>query len=145
MEEILSNLGKMIHEFDESHFGIYVATGPQQGGNNSPERRIGRVVQVRKEAGDYGSDIVFLRHWTGELWTHTNQAFFKVRDEYTEILNKKFEDILNDPTMDKPNTPYTMADGHKKKGFIIPSPIKEGESTPLRDIRNKLKQKIGEL
>ena len=144
MEEILYNAGKMISDFDESHFGIYVTTGPQAG-RPPIERMIGKVVQVRKEAGMFGSDIVFLRHCTGELCTHENQAFFKVPDEYTKKLDEKFKDVLSDKTIDKPKTTYSIRGKQKRKGFIIPSKIKAGETTPLREVKSRIIEKLNNI
>ena len=54
--------------------GQFVVTGPQMGGG--AERRIGFCVQIRKQRGQFGSDMVFLRHPDGGLVTHENQSYF---------------------------------------------------------------------
>jgi hypothetical protein len=47
--------------------GQFVITGAQAGG--PLERRIGFCVQIRKKCGQFGSDLLFLRHPSGELVT----------------------------------------------------------------------------
>lgn len=142
MEHIVIASRERINEFKEEDFGIYVATGLQSNSSdsNTPLRRIGKVVQVRQEAGAWGSDIVFLRHWDGDLWMHENQSFYKVPKEFTTEL----DELYKERTSDTRKTPYSMGGKFKRKGFIIPSKVKEGESTPLRDVRNKIINLIDE-
>jgi len=130
--------GKMIHKWDLEHKNAYVITGMQQGGNNV-DKRIGRVVQVRIEAGDFGSDNVLLRHSNNNLVQHTNQCFYLIPDKFKVYLDECFEDVCMD---DSDKYEYTLSGKQGMKGFIIPSPIKKGESTPMRDIKNAIYRKI---
>lgn len=134
--------GKVINTWTNDHKNKYVITGHQQGSNEF-ERRIGRVVQVRLEAGDYGSDNVLLRHYDNELRQHANQSFWEIPDKFNEYLNEIFKEVYLD---DSDNYEYTITNGlMPEKGFIIKSKIKDGESTPMRDIKEKLIKKISKL
>lgn len=129
-------MGEIIHNWKENYFNKYVITGMIQG--SEPEKRIGRLIQVRLEVGDFGSDAVFLRHSDGSLSVHTNQCFFLIPDEYIKEIEFDFE---SEDTID---TEYTQGHENPEIGFIIPSPIKDGESTPMRDIKNALYNRISD-
>lgn len=132
--------GEMIHNWNLSHKNRYVITGLQQGGA-SVNQRIGRVAQVRLESGYFGSDNVLLRHCNNELTQHTNQSFWLIPEKYTEYLDECFKDAFLD---DSDTQEYTLQGQQPEKGFIIPSKVKEGESTPMRDIKAALSTKLGE-
>lgn len=133
--------GEMIHNWTDEHKNKYVVTGLQQGGSTF-DNRIGRVAQVRIEAGDFGSDNVLLRHCDGVLQQHTNQSFWLIPDEFTEYLNKCFEGVYLD---DSDKYDYTLNEGSPERGFIISSKVKEGESTPMREIKSAIHRKLSEL
>jgi len=147
METILREeqgfFGEMIHSWDLSHKNKYVITGLQQGGS-TVDTRVGIAVQVRLEAGDFGSDNVLLRHVNGKLQQHHNQSFWLIPDEYKEYLDEMFKDHLYD---DADEMEYTLgADrSNPEKGFIVPSKITEGESTPMRDIKSKIIEKLNDI
>jgi hypothetical protein len=116
-----------INEFKDSDFGQYVLTwlGPPK------EYMIGKLVQVRLEAGEYGSDMVLLRHADNVLMRHENQSFYRIDSKFYPELDILFKDINKDSI----DTEYTIAGGEQPKtGFIIPSEIPDGQSTPMRDI-----------
>jgi hypothetical protein len=121
----------------KEHFNSFVITGLIDG-DNSPLFRIGRVVQVRLEAGEYGSDLVLLRRYDGILTPHENQSFYLIKPEYLESVKDLFSEI----ELDEPNLEYTLRKEFPETGFIIPSKIKEGESTPMRNIKNALYNEI---
>jgi hypothetical protein len=133
--------GEMIHDWTNEHKNKYVITGLQQGGA-SVEKRVGRVAQVRIEAGDFGSDNVLLRHCDDVLQQHTNQSFWLIPDKFTEYLNECFKGAYLD---DCDKYDYTLNEGSPERGFIINSKIKEGESTPMRDIKSAIYGKLSEL
>ena len=135
-------MGEMIHKWKPEHKNKYVITGVQMGCKGF-DNRIGRVAQVRLEAGDYGSDNVLLRHCDNNLQQHTNQCFWLIPDKFKVYLDKCFKDAHID---DSDNFEYTLFDGEfAEKGFIVPSPIKKGETTPMRDIKNAIKKRLTEL
>lgn len=143
IDKILSDKNKYsivskIDRFSESDFGKYVITwlGPPH------NYMVGRLVQVRLEAGEFGSDMVLLRQYDNVLMRHENQSFYRVHEKYHNELDELFKDTDQDST----EITYTIAKGElPETGFIISSKIKDGESTPMRDIKKSLYNKIGEL
>jgi len=86
--------------------------------------------------------MVLLRQYDNVLMRHENQSFYRVSDKYQSDLDKLFEDTDKDST----EIEYTIANGEcPETGFIIPSKIKDGESTPMRDIKNAICNRIGEM
>jgi len=136
--------GEMVRAWEESDLNCYVITGPQQGGaeRNTPVAKIGRVVQVRLESGQFGSDTVFLRHANDSLTTHENQAFWKVPGEFKSYLDECFKDAYVDDPIEYE---YTIGKELPEKGFIVSSTVPEGESTPMRDIKASLHKSISKL
>lgn len=139
LNQIVADNGMMIRDFTDADHGKYLITGPQSG-NNKVDKYIGKIVQVRKEAGAWGSDIVFLRHYNS-LMMHENQFFFLVKEKYFAQLDELFKDSYKDVIGDS----YTMhgAEETRATGFIIPSKIKDGETTPLREVRKDIKESLG--
>ena len=133
--------GEMIHNWTNDHKNKYVITGMQQGGA-SIEKRIGRVAQVRIEAGDFGSDNVLLRHSDDVLQQHTNQSFWLIPDKFISDLDECFKDACLD---DADECEYTLNNGSPEQGFIIASKIKEGESTPMRDIKSAIYSNLNSI
>lgn len=129
----------MIHNFTEADFKKYIAVGFFF--NPPINIMIGKVVQVRKESGAFGSDQIFLRCQDGLLQVHENQSFYYVPERFTKELDELFSTV---PDEDKPNTTYSMMHKHKRKGFIIKSKVKEGETTPMREIHSLIMGKIEE-
>ena len=130
--------GDMIHDWTNEHKNKYVITGLQQDDNNV-DQRVGRVAQVRIGAGVFGSDIVLLRHCDDILQQHTNQSFWVIPDKFTGYLNACFKDAYLD---NSDEYEYSLEVGSTEKGFIINSKIKDGESTPMRDIKNGIYRKL---
>jgi len=58
------NYDKMTHFGSHPMPGEYVITGPQAGGFKGWNNYVGYVVQVRKKAGAFGSDMILLRPLT---------------------------------------------------------------------------------
>lgn len=57
------------------------------------EHQVCRVVQIRKEIGQFGSDMFFVRHADGSLVIWENQMFHKVKPEYIQ----KIQTVYNRP------------------------------------------------
>jgi hypothetical protein len=93
--------------------GEYVLTGAQVGnlrGEHGWDMYIGYVVQIRKQAGAFGSDMVLLRHPDGQLRRHENQFFFGLDDYWTAKAKSVFDDGI-DPSMEDYSQPYTLDNG----------------------------------
>lgn len=99
------------------------------------ERRIGRLVQVRKGVGAFGSDVLIIRLRDGSCATYEN-ALIRAADD------KRFEDafyrsngrtppqIPEQPCseIDTGNDEFTIAGKYPETGFVIEKP-KQPEST----------------
>lgn len=134
--------GKWITEWTPEHKDAYVITGMIAGKESIAENRVGRVVQIRLEAGDFGSDLVLLRHRNDSLVPHANQSFYLIPEKFKSYLDEEFKDTYKD---DSDAFPYTLQGQESEQGFIIASSVGEGESTPMRDIKNAIKGKISEI
>ena len=130
-------MGELIHKWKESDFGEYVVTGMIDG-DNSPLSRLGKLVQIRLEDGDWGSDCVLVRQADCILRPHVNQSFFRIPKKYYPEIEEFFKDVLVGDFHDRIDIEYTLSGEFPETGFIIPSKVKDGESTPMRDIKGKL-------
>lgn len=109
-------------EFTQSDFKRYIAVGFLI--NPPINVMIGKVVQIRKEWGAFGSDQIFLRCQDGLLQVHENQHFYFVPEEFKKELDELFKTV---PDKDNPNDIYSLMNKNKRAGFIVPSKIKDGE------------------
>lgn len=127
----------MIHSFNESDLNRLVVIGM----NNCSRYvdMIGKVVQVRLEAGAFGSDSVFLRRADGSLGNYENQSFHPLSGDELKKAMEMFTDVEIDTELT-----FTICNENEKTGFIVPSEVSEGQSTPMRDIKNALMCKIAE-
>lgn len=106
----------------------YVITGMIQGKECIAENRVGRVAQVRLEAGDYGSDCVLLRHKDDSLVPHENQSFYLFLKSLKNILMNLSKMFMKMILINI----FTLAKEKRKKRFIIPSKIKKAKDTNER-------------
>jgi hypothetical protein len=78
-----------------------------------PEDTIGRLVQVRKGCGQFGSDVYFIRRKSGKLISWENSSMRKYEGPIAVDI---------DPT-DSVNVEYTVSGGKfPEKGFIVEKP-----------------------
>jgi len=138
-KEIRSIELPMVRDFEENDFNKYIVIGFQP--YLPIKRMIGRIVQVREEWGCFGSNQVFIREFDGQLQCHENQWFYKV----PESFKSRLDEIFKDGILDTKNITYSLRGKQKRKGFIIKSKVKKGESTPMRDIKIAINQKFSEL
>ena len=92
--------------------GKYVHSGPMSCNMNGI---IGRVVQVRKGTGVFGTDTVLVREQNGILSSHVNQFFFIIPDKYKAELDEKFKGIPED---DADKVEYTICGKDPVLGFL---------------------------
>ena len=102
--------------------------------------KVGKIVQVRLEAGEWGSDIVLLRNYDGSLTRHENNSFYLIPKRY----HKKLDELFKDVGEESYSQPFTLGSEYPETGFLIQSKIPEGESTPMRNVKASLYQKIDE-
>lgn len=74
-------LGKLVTSIDDQvSFNNWIAIPPFGGDFNSdPVAYLGRIVQVRHRAGEFGTDVIFLRLLDHRLITWENQ-FYRVME-----------------------------------------------------------------
>ncbi len=142
IEDNQEYFGKMINNWTPDLKNKYVITGFISGKENIANNRVGRVAQVRIDAGDYGSDCVLLRHKDDVLTPHENQSFWLIPDKFKDYLDEIFKDAYLD---DSDEYAYTLQGTRSEKGFIIKSPLKDDESSPMRDIKKAISNKLSEI
>ena len=74
--------------------GQIVVTGYQFGAPK--KRRLGYCVQIRVGRGQFGSDMVFLRHLDGGLVTHENQCFYGLTPEQEALVRPLFKGMIEE-------------------------------------------------
>ncbi|MGY0246470.1 plasmid protein, partial [Klebsiella michiganensis] len=57
---------------------------------------VGYCVQIRKRVGQFGSDMVFLRHANGSLTVHENNCYCAMDSEQEEVARAVFEVLPED-------------------------------------------------
>lgn len=134
--------GKIINNWTTELKNKYVITGFISGVENIANNRVGKVVQVRLEDGDYGSDCVLLRHKDNTLSPHVNQSFWLIHDKFKDYLDEIFKDVYLD---DSDEYAYTLQGTKSEKGFIIKSKLKDDESSPMRDIKKLITNKLNDI
>ncbi len=104
---------KMIGHDSNPAFGQFVVAGYNGG---PAENRLGYCVQVRKKVGQFGSDIVFLRHANGALTAHENNCYVAVTDEQEAQARSVFKLLPDD---EEPEKGYSDPAGVHETGFVI--------------------------
>ena len=91
--------------------GEYVVTGIQAGNHQGEQGwhlYVGYVVQVRKKAGAFGSDLILLRHPDGTLMQHHNQSFYRMESHWEQIVKDQFLSGMNPDSYEDYLQPYTL-------------------------------------
>ena len=109
--------GGIIEDWEDIYMNRYVITGPQMGIGEDYDRLVGRVVQVRLDAGQYGSHNVLLRHRDNILMQHMVQEFQLIPEKFTPYLDECFVDVYLDHSGD--DDVYNLNGEDPKRGFII--------------------------
>lgn len=94
------------------------------------ERRIGRLVQVRKGVGQFGSDLYFIRLRDGGLVTFENVLMRRADDKQFEDAFYRLGQRREPPTIhpqppfdgDSEQVEYTITNKWPETGFIIEKP-----------------------
>ncbi|MFJ5483472.1 plasmid protein [Pectobacterium actinidiae] len=109
----LNNFQRMIRYSSQLEQGQFVVTGPNFQGD---DMRVGYCVQVRKGVGQFGSDMVFLRHSSGSLVVHENQCYCAMNAEQKALARSMFEVLPEDEEYE-----LGYSDCHKvhEIGFVI--------------------------
>lgn len=102
----------ILQSWENSDKGKYVVTGPMVG---NMEGVVGRLVQVRKKTGVFGTDTVLIREPNGILSSHENQCFWIISEEYKTELDEIFKDVCLD---DADEEEYTICGKDPVTGFL---------------------------
>lgn len=116
---------KMVSDYPEP--GRYVITGPQANFQDY-ERYFGYVIQVRRKAGAFGTDIVLIRHPDGSLCAHENQAYFYVEAHIKKLIKSLFPEDCT-PDNEDYSKPYCLAYGEFPETGRIIEPKKRQTQT----------------
>lgn len=81
-----------------------------------PEHGIGYCVQVRLGRGQFGSDMVFLRHPDDRLVTHENQGFWGMTPAQEALARPLF---ATQPEDEDCSHGYKCCGGVHEKGFLV--------------------------
>ena len=93
------------------------------------DKRIGRLMQIRKGVGAFGSDLIFLRLHDGSLMTFENvgirhadnkrveDAFYRSNGREPPVIRP-----ADEYKRDEENIEYTIVGKYPETGFIIESP-----------------------
>jgi hypothetical protein len=95
--------------------GQFVVTGPQPWAR-SKVTMVGFCVQVRLRCGQFGSDMVFLRHADGSLITHENQCYYALGEEQVAIARHTFTMLPDDEDYTQG---YRCANKVHERGFVV--------------------------
>ncbi|MFA7307637.1 MAG: hypothetical protein WC026_13295 [Hyphomicrobium sp.] len=110
-----SHLGNYKRESEQHGFNTIVLSCPVQG-KQEDWQMVGRIVQVRKKSGIFGSDTILVRQLDGNLQAYENNSFFSVHDDFKGFYDELFKDLPEE----RPNIEYSMSGGnHKAIGFIV--------------------------
>lgn len=125
-DEVLSilstdiNYEAMINTSGHPGFGQFVVTGMSF---QPLIQRVGYCVQVRRGVGQFGSDMVFLRHADGSLCQHENNCYIALSPEEELLARKIFICLPEDESEDKT---YGDVNGIRETGFIIECSVSKG-------------------
>ena len=107
--------GNYNHNVEKLGYKALVITGPIQG---QKEPRFGRVVQVRKKSGAFGSDTVLLRESDGSLQSYHNMGFFSVAQEFLPLYENAMKEV-DENNIDNIGDTYDIMGKNSAKGFIV--------------------------
>lgn len=117
--------GSMI--FKDLKYLQFVITGMNTDGDLA--KRVGYCVQIRKKRGQFGSDMVFLRHADGRLTTHENQSYYAMTPQQEALARQIFDILPEDEEIEKG---YMCVDKVHEVGFVIEnSASKPSPDTPF--------------
>lgn len=109
----LNDFQRMICTSSNPVQGQFVVTGPNFKGDQG---RVGYCVQVRKRVGQFGSDMVFLRHADGSLVVHENNCYCAMNEEQEALARSVFKSQPEDEEYD---LGYRDCEKILEVGFLI--------------------------
>lgn len=103
---------------------------------------IGYPVQVRKGVGAFGSDVVLIREFDGQLSTWENQGFLLLTKEELETVMPLFKENIEHDKTNKNG--YSIGGEHLEKGYIVENSDYKSEASSTVTITKKKDDKIVE-
>lgn len=116
----LADYHRMISHPDNPAQGQFVVTGPNFKDDSA---RVGYCVQVRKRVGQFGSDMVFLRHVNGSLTVHENNCYLAMDAEQEALARSVFEVLPEDEEYEHG---YSDCEGIREVGFVVENSASQG-------------------
>jgi len=92
-----------------------VITSPLQG-ENCP--KFGRLIQIRKNSGAYGSDTILLRHADGSLGSFHNCTMFEINKEFLPLYEEAMK-WCDENSTDKEGDTYNILGQNPATGFVV--------------------------
>lgn len=107
--------GKHTSNVEKLGYKALVITGPIQGQSHP---RFGRLIQVRKKSGAFGSDTVLLRESDGCLRSYHNMGFFSVDEEFLPLYESAMKNV-DEMNVDNLEHSYSIEGKNGATGFVI--------------------------
>lgn len=115
VEYDISHNGRLVMKVEELGYKALVLTGMIQGQSGI---RFGRVIQVRKKSGAYGSDTVLLRESDGMLQSYHNMMFFTIKDEFIHLYEEAMKNV-DEQNIDDISHEYSIMENNPAVGFVV--------------------------
>jgi hypothetical protein len=107
--------GRLRTRTEEHGYKTIVISGPIQGNDNLS---FGRLLQVRKKSGAFGSDTIFLREADGKVRCYHNMAFFDVASEFLPMFEEAMKEV-DEKNIDNEESVYSISGKNPAIGFVI--------------------------
>lgn len=107
--------GEFVMNVERLGFNALVITSMIVG---TKDLHFGRVVQVRKKSGAYGSDTVLIRLSNGKLQSYHNMGFFIPKKEYAAMYEAQMK-TTDERKLDTGENEYSIEGKNKAKGFVV--------------------------
>lgn len=116
----LADYQRMIRHPGNPAQGQFIVTGPNF---KDDSERVAYCVQVRKHVGQFGSDMVFLRHVNGSLTVHENNCYLAMDAEQEALARSVFEVLPEDEEYEHG---YSDCEGIREVGFVVENSSSQG-------------------
>lgn len=111
----VSHWGKHTSNVEKLGYKALVITGVIQG-KEDPE--FGRVIQVRKKSGAFGSDTVLLRAADGKLNSYHNMGFFTIAEDFVSLYEEAMKEV-DEKNTDSIEHTYNIQGENDAVGFVV--------------------------
>jgi hypothetical protein len=111
----VSHLGKHTFNVEELGYKALVITGAIQG---KKDPSFGRLIQVRKKSGAFGSDTVLLRESDGVLRSYHNMSFYTVAEDFVSLYEAAMKEV-DEKNADKIEHRYDIQGENEATGFVV--------------------------